>query len=313
MIKYLLLFLLPFSLFASKILSYNIYDRTDRADLMITFDTPYNGVIKESRTNSKIIIRLKDASIEAPKIKKVSSHFLHSIAITPMKNETQIIASVPKSVKLMASKTSDGYGLRLRFTNKTAAQQTTLTKNATPSTSDSLSNLPTKKDDNLTRSYSIVIAILIIGILILFYIKKKTTPQLQKNNQSKQQKTPWLFNANEKKQQNTKTQQTDATQNTNNEVAIRFQKAIDTHNSVVMLDFGKESYLVLMGNSNILLDKFHENRPSSQQEFESILQSRHEELENFLNNNETSSREAVKEPLQAYKERAASLIYNDEF
>jgi len=313
MIKYLLLFLLPFSLFASKILSYNIYDRTDRADLMITFDTPYSGVIKQRRSKSKIIIKLENASIEAPKMKKVASRFLHSIAITPMKNETQIIASVPQSVKLMASKTSDGYGLRLRFANKTAAQQTTFTKNTTVSPSNSLSNLPTKKDDNLTRSYSIVIAILIIGILILFYIKKKTTPKLHKNSQPKQQKTPWLFNANEKKQQNKEPQQTDAPQNTNNEVAIRFQKAIDTHNSVVMLDFGKESYLVLMGNSNILLDKFHENRPTSQQEFESILQSRHEELENFLNNNEPAGRGTQKEPLQAYKERAASLIYNDEF
>ena len=69
------------------------------------------------------------------------------------------------------------------------------------------------------------------------------------------------------------------------------------------------------GKSNILLDKFHENRPSSQQEFESILQSRHEELENFLNggNNRTAdSKYQEKEPLQAYKERAASIIYNDE-
>jgi hypothetical protein len=45
MIKYLLVFLLPITIYASKILSYNIYDRTDRADIMITFDVPYDGVI----------------------------------------------------------------------------------------------------------------------------------------------------------------------------------------------------------------------------------------------------------------------------
>ena len=313
MIKYLLLFLLPLSLFASKILSYNVYDRTDRADVMITFDTPYSGIIKQSRGKSKIIIKLEDASIESPKMKKVASRFLQSIAITPMRNETRIIATVPQSVKLIASKTSDGYGLRLRFTTKTAAQQNAFTKTATAQATNALSGLPTKKGDDLTRSYTIVIAILIIGILILFYIKKKTTPAQQKSKQPKQQKTPWLFNANEQKQQPQEMQQqTDSSQSAN-AVAIRFQKAIDTHNSVVMLDFGKESYLVLMGNSNILLDKFHENRPSSQQEFESILQSRHEELENFLNNNEPTGRGTQKEPLQAYKERAASLIYNDEF
>ena len=313
MIKYLLLFILPLSLFASKILSYNIYDRTDRADVMITFDTPYNGVIRQSRGKSKITIKLENASIESPKIKKVASRFLQSVAITPMKNETRIIATVPSSVKLIASKTSDGYGLRLRFTNKAATKSANTAKTAVAQTNTAFTGLPTKKGNDLTKSYYIVIAIMIIGILILFYIKKKTTPQqLQKAAQQKQQKTPWLFNANESSQQQASPRQTNAQQSTN-EVSIRFQKAIDTHNSVVMLDFGKESYLVLMGNSNILLDKFHENRPTSQQEFESILQSRHEELENFLNNGEAStSSQKEKEPLQAYKERAASLIYNDE-
>ena len=313
MIKYLLLLILPLtSLLASQILSYNIYDRTDRVDLMITFDTPYHGLIKQSRSKSKIIIKLENASIEAPKIKKVASRFLQSIAITPLKNETRIIATVPQSVRLIASKTSDGYGLRLRFTNKSAMKQTTTLPTKNTVNSSALTGLPTKKGDDLSRSYYIVMAILIIGIIILFYIKKKTAPQqLQKATQQKQQKTPWLFNANTTNTPASSTKQPSHAEDTDNNVTIRFQKAIDSHNSVVMLDFGKESYLVLMGNSNILLDKFHENRPSSQQEFESILQSRHEELESFLNNN-TSTASTEKEPLQAYKERAASLIYNDE-
>jgi len=313
MIKYLLLCLLPLSLFGSQILSYNIYDRTDRADLMLTFDTPYQGTIKESRSKSKIIIKLQNASIESQKIKKVSSKFLQSIIITPLKNQTQIIAKVPSSVKLIASKTTDGYGLRLRFTNKVASNTTTLQQKNTAQDPYGLANLPMKKDNNLTKNYIIVIIILLLGIIILFYIKKKTTPaQIQKNRAAAKQKTPWLFNASKENKQNIP-QQEQTSQN-NNEISIRFQKAINNDNSVVMLDFGAESYLVLMGKSNILLDKFHENRPTSQQEFESILQSRHEELENFLNsgNNNTNNIQQEKEPLQAYKERAASLIYSDE-
>ncbi len=316
MIKYTLLFLLPLSLFASKILSYNIYDRTDRADVMITFDTPYSGIIKQSRGKSKIIIKLEDASIESPKIKKIASRFLRSVAITPLKGETQIIASVPQSVKLLASKTADGYGLRLRFTDKAATKHKTATQQAQNKTDNTLSNLPTKKGDDLTQSYYIVVAILIIGIIILLYIKRKTTPAKPKQNtqEQQQQKTPWLFNANNAAQQKTPLTQEKAKESAN-EISIRFQKAIDAQNSVVMLDFGAQSYLVLMGKSNILLDKFYENRPSSQEEFESILQNRHEELENFLNaeNNTTvHTKMQEKEPLQAYKERAASLVYNDE-
>jgi len=305
--KYLLLlFLLPLSLFASKILSYNIYDRTDRADLMITFDTPYHGIIRQSHRKSKIIIKLENATIESAKIKKVSSRFLHSIAITPMQNETQVIAAVPSSVKLIASKTADGYGLRLRFTAKKANKSSSHTKELQKETTNTLSNLPTKKSNDLSQSYYIVIGILILSILILFYIKRKTIPRAQN---TKQQNKPWLFNANNQKEQTLSTMQAETSQELQ-EVTIRFQKAIDSNNSVVMLDFGKESYLILMGNSNILLDKFHEDKPSSQQEFESILQNRHEELENFLNRNK---KQEEKEPLQAYKERAASLSYSEEF
>ena len=304
--RYLLLFLLPLSLFASKILSYNIYDRTDRADIMITFDTPYSGIIKQSRTKSKIIIKLEDATIEAPKSKNVGSKFLNSLTITPLQEETQIVAKVPSFVKLLASKTADGYGLRLRFISKNSTQATN-TAQKRENQEPNLSHLPTKQEENMTQSYMVVGMILLVGIALLFYLKRKVTPQQRKTATEQKGSNGWLFNAN-------KAEKVPAKESIqNNEVTIRFQKAIDNNNSVVMLDFGKESYLVLMGNSNILLDKFHENRPSSQQEFESILQNRHEELENFLNGeNQTTQQNRQKEPLQAYKERAASLIYNDE-
>ena len=308
MIKFLFLFLLPFTILsASKILSYNIYDRTDRADVMITFDTPYDGVIKQSISKSKIIIKLNDASIESSKIKQVSSKFLHSVTITPMSNQTQIVASVPSSVKLIASKTSDAYGLRLRFTNatsnKNSAKSTSQATNPNP-----LASLPTKKSDDMSTSYYIVVTILVIGILILFVIKKKMSIKNRQNTQN-----PWLFQENESnKEAQTQKAPTTAEVNTaTNDISIRFQKSLDVHNSVVMLDFAEQSYLVLMGKSNILLDKFTDNKPNTQEDFESILQSRHQELDDFLRVDSTKSTSSnePKEALQAYKERAASILY----
>ncbi len=301
MIKYLLLFLLPLSLFASKILSYNIYDRTDRVDVMITFDTPYEGVIKQSTTSSKIIIKLEDASIESSKVKNLSSKFLHSLTITPMSGYTQIVASVPSSVRLQASKTSDAYGLRLRFTTLSATSKTAATAQNKSTEQNPLASLPTKQSDNLEQSYYIVIAILIIGIAILLFIKKRVNP-----TQAKQLNSPWLFKEVQPAKPVPTAQAEDlkSTQSDNKSVSIRFQKALDSENTVVMLDFGKQSYLVLMGKSNILLDKFTENRPSTQEDFESILQNRHQELDDFLH-----AKNETKEPLQAYKERAASILY----
>jgi len=287
MIKFIFIFLLPFTLFGSKILSYNIYDRTDRVDVMITFDTPYNGVIKQSSSKSKIIIKLEDASIESSKIKRLSSKFLHSLTITPMAGYTQIVAYIPSSVKLKASKTSDAYGLRLRFTNKTTAK-----KDLNKVTKNSLDSLPTKKDDENSQRYFIVIFILIIGIGVLIYLRKKVIPQ-QKSDKI----NAWSFKEN---QTNTPIPTNDENEN----VTIRFQKTIDSKNSVIMLDFGEQSFLVLMGNSNILLEKYTDDKPTSQEDFETILQNRHQELDQFLKVEETP-----KDPMQAYKERAASIMY----
>ena len=295
MIRLLLLFLLPFSLYASKILSYNIYERTDRADVMITFDTPYTGTIKQSRGKSKTILKLEDASIESSKIKKVNSKYLKSLTIAPLIDYIQIVAITPANVKLIASKTADGYGLRLRFTTHSTTKKTTI-KN----TQSSLNILPTKKGDDLSTSYYIVIAILVLGIIILFYLKSKMQPKQQK----KIKQNSWLF------EQSNTTQQA----KTFNEISIRFQKSLDQNNSVVMLDFLNQSYLVLIGNGNILLDKFTDNKPTTQEEFEKILNSKHEELEKFLENPTSSrhhSHSKLDEPLQSYKERAASLAYSD--
>lgn len=301
MIRYFLLLLLPLTLFSSKILSYNIYERTDRADVMITFDTPYHGSIKQSISNSKIIIKLQDASIESSKIKQVSSPYLQSLGITKLKGQTQIVALVSPSVRLIASKTSDAYGLRLRFTSK-ATSKPAKTKELQSAKENPFAALPTKKNSDMSSSYYIVVGILIIGIIILMVLKNKI--QRQQSQPSKQPKDSWLFKST-KETPIAQAQTTDT-----NSVSIRFQKSIDEKNSVVMLDFGVESYLVLMGNSNILLDKFSDDKPIDQEGFESILQSRHQELEDFLGNNDKET--STKEPLQAYKEKAASLIYSNE-
>ena len=304
MIRFLLLFCLVISahLNASKILSYNIYDRSDRVDVMITFDTPYRGIIKQSVTDSKITIKLQDASIESSKVKQISSKYLHSLSITPMSGYTQIVASLPSSVKLKASKTSDAYGLRLRFSNKTT---TTKQKNTANTTQNPLSALPTKKSNGMEKSYYIVSVILIVGILILLFIKKKVNP-----NKEQKQQNSWLFKENNtQKQTPGTTKETTLQNNMQNDtnVQIRFQKSINSENSVVMLDFLDQSYLVLMGKSNILLDKFTDDKPVSQKDFEMILQNRHKELDEFM---QIKSNQDDKEPLQAYKERAASIAYD---
>ena len=140
-----------------------------------------------------------------------------------MSQSTKITATVPSGIILKASKTADAYGLRLRFT--TASPQTKKSNYANKSINP-LSSLPTKKNEDMTQTYYTVILILIIGIVILFYLKKKVTP----NPNNKKANSSWLFKDNEEKSQSLNTQNNKI----NSDVSIRFQKNIDTENSVVM-------------------------------------------------------------------------------
>ena len=306
MIKYILLFTLPLLLSASKILSYNIYDRSDRADVMITFDTPYEGVIKQSIGKNRIVIKLTDASIESSKLKRVNSEFLHSLTITPLQDQVQIFANTSENVRLIASKTADAYGLRLRFTKK-VTQKKSPERTQTPN----LSALPTKQSTEISTSYYIVVGLLIAAIVLLLLFKKKIIA-------SRGNKPPvaskWLFQTEQTNPvEETKKQSSEESINIiPDTVSIKFQKILDKNNRVIFLEFGTSGYLILLGeNSTKLLDKFSKN-PSTDAEFDTILQAKNHVLADFLASPQESQPESHKEPLQAYKERAASLIYSDE-
>jgi len=58
----------------------------------------------------------------------------------------------------------------------------------------------------------------------------------------------------------------------NEEVSILFQKYIDPKNKIILMEFNKRKYLLVVGNSNILLDIFDENMVNiSNKEFDKYL------------------------------------------
>jgi len=261
--RYLLLLLLPYLLFGSKILSYNVYERSNRVDIMLTFDTPYEGTLAQIKQTNKIILKLQGASIEAPKIKNVNTSYLHKMMTTPINDHSEIVLQTAADTTMSAAKTNDAYGLRLRFTKyvpPTKQVKQTITKPAV--TSAPLANtLETKKSTNLNNSYYIVIAVLLICIMIMLWLKNKMG-----GNQAKR-KQPWLFRGGAKKEG----------------ISVRFQKPLDPKNRVVMLDYEDQSYLVVLGTSNLLLDKYVHNKPIvTQSDFDKLLDENRTELDSYL-------------------------------
>jgi len=306
MSRVLFLFLIFLSaLYGSNILSYNIYDRTDRVDVMLTFDTPYHGKILKSRNNSKIILKLYDVKIESSKIKHLSSHFLTTLSLNPMDGYTQVVATIPTSdIILKASKTADGYGLRLRFIKKSALETASqIKKNASKEQNKIFPNLPTKQANEIPTNYYIVIIILTIAVIVMLLLKRKVA-NLQHQQKSKGQN--WLFKTPSPKTPTKKDPQ-------NEDVSIRFQKRIDAHNSVVMIDFLDTSYLLLLGeHNNILLEKFQDNIPKTQGEFEQILTQKESELDTFLKvEQKIDKKENEKEDiLRSFSKKASNISYD---
>jgi hypothetical protein len=306
MIRNFIFFLLfSTTLFGTNILSYNIYDRSDRVDIMLTFDTPYEGKIVKSSHASKIVLKLYGVKIESTKIKTVNSKFLQTLTISPMAQYTQIVAKLPSNnIVLKASKTRDAYGLRLRFYIPQATTNETAVNASTPN----LSALPTKSTTDISTSYYIVVTLLIVGIIILLLLKKK----IANSPQNTKQNTPsWLFK-NQFMKTTPQEQQAPSASKNADMVTIRFQKPLNEKNSVVMFDCLNQSYLLLLGeHNNILLDKFTDNIPTTQSEFDSILQEKHTELEEYLKVEQkpTENKETKEDQLRFFSNKASNIPY----
>ncbi len=263
---------------------------------MLTFDTPYEGVLRQNRQGDTVIVKLEEAFIEAPKLKDVNSKYLGKLSIAPPGDNIEITAQVSNDVTMQASKTSDSYGLRLRFMHPVVSD---IPEVIPPVDETAVEGLPTKSDSEFEQSYYVVIAILLIGIGILFWLKQNIAKRAETIHS--EPKTPWLFNKFSSEAKSSPAAPIKTSTDMGG-VHIRFQKTLDPAHTVAMLDYGTMSYLVLLGNNTLLLDKFQDNIPITQNEFESLLQSKHRELDGYF-----QLAPAQDEAFDSYKEKASGV------
>jgi hypothetical protein len=105
-------------------------------------------------------------------------------------------------------------------------------------------------------TYFIILTILIILAIILWIIKKKSPKLPVKKDIS---------------------------------MGVLIQKPIDAKNKIVLYEFNKRKYLLLIGNTNILLDVFDENmiNISSKREFDEFLENHKiDEVKKYIKNAE---------------------------
>ena len=262
------LFILLFALTyinAANLLTYNIYERSDRVDVMLSFDSPYEGRITQKRGENITILTLNDLTYDRLIEKNINSDILQALSIEPIKDSMRVILKSENNIAVIASKTIDGFGLRIRTKPINIIKKTnsSLSKRTIKSNTTPLSTKPS--EDLIDGRYLSVIAFLAIILLFMFWLKRKVankTTEL-KNNKS------WLFKANTKNLPN-------------GEVNVLHQKQIDNTNSVVLLEFQNKKYLVMTGSSNLLLEKFSKDDIKDDSDFEKAFEDNRKKLDEYL-------------------------------
>lgn len=250
---------------ASNLLTYNVYERSDRVDIMLSFDAPHEGGISQKNDATSITLTINDLGYDKMIEKSINSNIIQELTIIPEKNNTlKVVLKSDKKVSVVASKTVDGFGLRIRSSIMQAPAQSaseTVSASSLPATASSTDFVDTR--------YIIVIVILLFLVVLMLWIKKRLGIQTIKpaSAASNGGGKSWLFNPKTGSQQ---------------EVNVLHKKQIDNQNSVVLFEYGTIKYLVMTGNSNVLLEKFQNGEVKDDNDFEKVFEENRRRLDDYL-------------------------------
>ncbi len=245
-----LLIMIALPLFSGAVIKQNIYEKEDSVDIMLSFDTPYEGKIVQKKNDTNTVFILENATIAKKSTKKINSPIVQSLTLTPYKKELLIELMGVDDFEVDASKTVDNYGLRLRIKPQVAIEALAPIKE---------SEFTTKKEDDISASYLKVFFVLAALIAFLYLLKRWLL------NRAGNFQGNWLFDKNTDKRKN--------------QIKIKHQHALDVKNRVALISYADKEYLLLLGNNNLLLDTFNASDADS---FESVLTQNEDALNDFI-------------------------------
>lgn len=273
--RFLILLLISLPIFASNLLTYNIYERGDRVDIMLSFDSAYDGSLKQQSGNGITDLLLSDLAIDNDIDKSINSDIIQNLFITTTadKTATKVELKWNEPISITASKTADKFGLRIRVAKLNQAIKTVIPPNI--KTKDS-----TNASYDIDSKYITVIIILFVLLIVLFFVKKMIIKQKIAAN------SPFTVSKGTptKKQQPMK----NSVVPVGDGVEVLYEKNLDETNKVALLSFEGKRYLVLFGSSNVLLDKFGEDKIKDEEDFEVFFEENRQKLGKYLEDRRNS-------------------------
>lgn len=238
MVRYLVLSLLPYLLYATQIVEIHYFDENFdyKASLLISLEEKFyeaKGEIKKLDDNMYVINNVTTSAEENKVFKKQG----FDIRIAPYSQNSTILILSRKDLNVRFEiDDTTGQGLKVSISRKPTPKES-----VTPS--PLIGESMTKKEDftfDYVR-YVVVMGILLFLLLFLYVIKKRQTfafSMLKGERQAKKE----TFD-------------------------VVFQKPLDQKNKIVLIKMYDKEYLVMTGESNVLLDVIDpKNRKTPTQE-----------------------------------------------
>ncbi|EGH7618198.1 TPA: hypothetical protein SGY27_000667, partial [Campylobacter jejuni] len=178
--RLLVLFFLILPLYSVELISFNIYDRNDRVDLMLSFDNAYNGKISQKKEKNLTLLTFSDLTYSKDELKELNSQLVDKISISSKNNNTYIMLQNKQNINLELSSINDKFGVRIR-----AIEQGKANIESVPTTTvnNSQELMPKPKSTSLEgydyTNYILVMLILVILLIVLWWFKKT---MVYKNN-----------------------------------------------------------------------------------------------------------------------------------
>lgn len=260
--------LLALSAVAATLLNQNLYERENRVDLMLSFDSTFDGRVSKTRFDNTVIVTLSNAMAENSFAQELHHEFLQKVNIErSMSDQILVTFTSDKAIDILAARTGDGYGLRLRAVAAqdpippvhAAVETTEVTDQEFAPQQEPTLAIETRDNLELSTSYIVTVSVLVAIAIVLFIIKRKVTTG----------KDNWLmpsgFSSSKPKK-----------------FDIKFQKVLDSKNKLVLMRYEDREYLTIIGNSNILLDTFENGKIASKDGFEEVFEKNKERLNDYL-------------------------------
>jgi hypothetical protein len=242
-----LLALFSVLLAASTILNSKIYDRDNRVDLLLSFDTIYAGTLNKYERDGKTYLILPGANIGQEEHFRFAHPFLKEINLYKSANRTLVEIDAPRS-EITVSRVAPGYGLRIRTAPAPVKPLLEMTKTA-PTTSRPQVG---ESVADLSEKYMIVGIFVASLLLLLLLIKIMAGRKLAGGGKG----AP-------------------------NEARILYSKPVDAKNRLLLIGFNDKHHLILMGAAgNVLIDTIAAESPAD--DFNALLKNNTKTLEKYL-------------------------------